>query len=76
MEEFFINYLSSVLAGLTLGFLGFGIYKIFLNKKSKNIIKQKLKQFNKKGQNINININSTETTKVAKEILKGIIKNN
>jgi len=54
-EQFWANYLSSVLAGITLGLIGVGAYKSFKSlKKNQNIL-----QFAQKGANINIQSDST-----------------
>jgi len=58
LEEFLINYLSSVLAGVTLGLLGLVVYnKYYLNQQ-----KNDNKQNNSLGDNLVQNIGSQNIT--------------
>ena len=72
-EQFLANYLSSVLAGLTLAAVG-GVSWIIYKRGSKQ--KQNVSQTNLRGPNVAINaqqVNFNTTTKDDKEITKDLV---
>jgi len=58
LEAFLVNYISSVLAGVTLGLFGLAAYKTYNHNQQKNRTKQK----NSEGNNLQQNIQNQTVT--------------
>ncbi len=69
-ENFLINYLASVAAGITFAILGLVTYRIYRNTKQITNVKQNNKRGSNNITNITINTTGKQTKKLTKKLFR------